>query len=133
MWISSQQAGSRTGEWRERQINKQMIEKGQFVTSLLRLERRGPSSLKWVTEKKWDIQVKNDVVTAIEGDTHSFRVVDEGVGFIVAEAYIDQILHSVLPLFLTRVTLEEKQNNPQGFIRPLRVSDHKMLCAMQLL
>lgn len=133
MRISSQQAGSRTGEWRERQINKQMIEKEQFVTSLGRLERRGPSTLKWLTEEKGDIWLKNHPVTAIERDTHSFRVVDEGVGFIVAEAYIDQILHSVLPLFLTRITLEEKQNNPQGFVRPLRVSDYKMFCAMQLL
>lgn len=95
--------------------------------------RRGLSTLKWLTEKRRDIQLKNHFVTAIERDTHSFRVVDEGVGFIVAEAYIDQILHSVLPLFLTRVTLEEKQSIPQGFIRPLRVSDHKMFCAMQLL
>lgn len=42
------------------------------------------------------------------GGTHSFRVVNKGVRLVVAETNIDQVLHPVLPLFLTHVTLEKE-------------------------
>ena len=40
--------------------------------------------------------------------THSLRVVYEGVGLVVAEADVDQVLHPILPL-LPSVALEISQ------------------------
>lgn len=54
----------------------------------------------------------------MEGDTHSFGVVNKGVRLVVAEADVDQVLHPVLPLFLAHVALEREQKEPHSFTGP---------------
>lgn len=56
----------------------------------------------------------------MEGDTHSFGVVNKGVRLVVAEADVDQVLHPVLPLFLAHVALEKGAKRAAQFHRAAR-------------
>lgn len=59
------------------------------------------------SEKLENRPEKNHFVMKRVRNTHGFRVVDKRVSLVVAKTYIDQILHSVLPLVFSCVTLDK--------------------------